>query len=66
MNTAKPAGSRTAPRLITPTDLGVSATKDIAAALNGLLADTLRALSEDKKLPLARERPAFSRLSSTV
>ena len=40
MNTAKPAGSLTAPRLITPTDLGVSATKDIAAALNGLLADT--------------------------
>lgn len=41
MNTAKSAGPRTAPRLITPTNLGVSATKDIAAALNGLLGDSL-------------------------
>jgi starvation-inducible DNA-binding protein len=41
MTTAtKSAGARTAPRLVTPTDLGVAATKDIAAALNGLLADT--------------------------
>ena len=36
MNTAK----HTAPRLATPTDLGVNATKDIAGALNALLADT--------------------------
>ena len=40
MNTAKPAPSRTAPRLATPTDLGANATKDIAGALNALLADT--------------------------
>src|SRR4029434_7751402 len=40
MNTAKPATSRTAPRLATPTDLGANATKDIAGALNALLADT--------------------------
>lgn len=40
MTTTKPASARTAPRLVTPTDLGVSATKDIAAALNALLADT--------------------------
>lgn len=40
MSTTKPIGSRTAPRLTTPTDLGASATKDIAAALNALLADT--------------------------
>jgi starvation-inducible DNA-binding protein len=36
MNTAK----QTTPRLQTPTDLGASATKDISAALNGILADT--------------------------
>ena len=36
MNTAK---QRT-PRLQTPTDLGANATKDISAALNGILADT--------------------------
>ena len=41
MNTAKPASPRSAPRLIAPTDLGAGATKDIAAALNALLADTL-------------------------
>jgi starvation-inducible DNA-binding protein len=40
MNTAKPIGPRTAPRLTTPTDLGTNATKDIAGALNVLLADT--------------------------
>jgi starvation-inducible DNA-binding protein len=40
MNTAKPVGARTAPRLTTPTDLGANATKDIAGALNALLADT--------------------------
>lgn len=40
MNTAKPATSRTAPRLATPTDLDANATKDIAGALNTLLADT--------------------------
>ena len=39
MNTAKPVGPRTAPRLTTPTDLGANATKDIAGALNALLAD---------------------------
>jgi starvation-inducible DNA-binding protein len=30
----------TAPRLATPTDLGANAAKDIAGALNGILADT--------------------------
>lgn len=39
MNTTRPIAPRTAPRLITPTDLGADATKDIAAALNALLAD---------------------------
>jgi starvation-inducible DNA-binding protein len=36
MNTAK----LKTPRLQTPTDLGANATKDISAALNGILADT--------------------------
>ena len=40
MNTAKASGARAAPRLATPTDLGANATKDIAGALNALLADT--------------------------
>ena len=40
MNTAKASGARTTPRLATPTDLGADATKDIAGALNALLADT--------------------------
>ena len=39
MNTTRPIAPRTAPRLITPTDLGADATKDVAAALNALLAD---------------------------
>ena len=40
MNSTKPVERRTAPRLTTPTDLGAIAVKDIAAALNALLADT--------------------------
>ena len=39
MNHATPT-PRSSPRLATPTDLGANATKDIAAALNGVLADT--------------------------
>jgi len=40
-NLAKPVPQRAAqPRLATPTDLGANATKDIAGALNALLADT--------------------------
>jgi hypothetical protein len=43
------------------TDLTPAATKDVAAAMNLILAD-VRALSEDEELPLAYERPAFPRL----
>ena len=39
MNATRSIEPRAAPRLVTPTDLGANATKDIAAALNGLLAD---------------------------
>src|SRR6187402_646688 len=38
MNNATSRG--TAPRLMTPTDLGANAAKDIAGALNGVLADS--------------------------
>src|SRR5262245_45531135 len=38
MNHATSRG--TAPRLATPTDLGANAAKDIAGALNGILADS--------------------------
>ena len=38
MNHATSRG--TAPRLATPTDLGANAAKDIAGAINGILADT--------------------------
>jgi starvation-inducible DNA-binding protein len=37
---ANPAHTSAQPRLATPTDLGSNATKDIAGALNALLADT--------------------------
>jgi starvation-inducible DNA-binding protein len=41
MSTNKAAAARNGtPRLQTPTDLGANATKDIAGAINALLADT--------------------------
>ena len=40
---------RTAPRLATPTDLGANAAKDIAGALNGILADTF-ALDDNQRV----------------
>ncbi len=41
MNTSRAASARNGtPRLQTPTDLGSNATKDLSAALNGILADT--------------------------
>ncbi|HZP78321.1 MAG TPA: DNA starvation/stationary phase protection protein [Pseudolabrys sp.] len=40
MSTAAKPASTTQPRMRTPTDLGAQAAKDIAAALNKLLADT--------------------------
>ena len=52
MNTAKPVGPRTAPRLAAPTDLGANATKDIAGALNALLQERLNPWREG--MPEAR------------
>jgi len=59
MNTAKPTGPRTAPRLIIPSDLGVDATKDIAAALNALLADTLALYMKTKNFHWHVSGPHF-------
>ena len=50
---------RTAPELDTPTDLDDKAVAEISKALNGILADSFRALSQDQEFPLARQRPAF-------
>jgi hypothetical protein len=44
--------------LHTPSDLGSAASRDISAALNGLLA-SLCAVPENKELPLASQRTAF-------
>ncbi|MGN6573234.1 MAG: Dps family protein [Pseudolabrys sp.] len=55
MNTAKPA----TPRLQTPTDLGSSATKDISAALNGILADTFALYMKTKNFHWHVSGPHF-------
>ena len=54
--------SKPAAALDTPTDLDEAAVKAVSEALNGLLADSFRALSEDQEFPLARQRAAFPRL----
>jgi starvation-inducible DNA-binding protein len=59
VSAAKPVGPLNAPRLAAPTDLRANATKDIAAALNALLADTFAIYLKTKKFPLARKRLAF-------
>lgn len=59
MNTAKPVAPRTAPRLTTPTDLGASATKDIAGALNALLADTFALYLKTKNFHWHASGPHF-------
>lgn len=55
----KSAGARTAPRLVTPTDLGVAATKDVAAALNALLADTFALYLKTKNFHWHASGPHF-------
>ncbi len=59
MTTVKPVAGRTAPRLGTPTDLGVSATRDIAAALNVLLADSLALYMKTKNFHWHVSGPHF-------
>ncbi len=58
MNHAKP--SRTgSPRLQTPTDLGANATKDIAGALNALVADTFALYLKTKNFHWHMSGPHF-------
>ncbi|HVZ51295.1 MAG TPA: DNA starvation/stationary phase protection protein [Pseudolabrys sp.] len=54
MNHAQPS-----PRLKTPTDLGANAAKDIAAALNGLLADTFALYLKTKNFHWHMTGPHF-------
>ena len=56
MNTAKPVAT---PRLRTPTDLGANATKDISAALNGILADTFALYIKTKNFHWHMSGPHF-------
>ena len=58
--------SRTASELDTPTDLDGKAVAEISKALNGILADSFRALSQDQEFPLARQRPALPQLPPAV
>ena len=50
----------------TPTDLSAEATRDIAGAMNAILADVFALYSEDQELSLAHERATLSRLSPDV
>ncbi len=58
MNHAKPA-SHAAPRLATPTDLGANATKDIAGALNEVLADVFALYLKTKNFHWHMSGPHF-------
>ncbi|MGH7094170.1 MAG: Dps family protein [Stellaceae bacterium] len=55
MNAAKPG----TPRLATPTDLGANATKDIAGAINALLADTFALYLKTKNFHWHMSGPHF-------
>jgi len=59
-NAAKSASSRSAqPRLATPTDLGANATKDLAGALNALLADVFALYLKTKNFHWHMSGPHF-------
>src|SRR4026207_470048 len=57
MNHATSRG--TAPRLATPTDLGTNAAKDIAGALNGILADSFALYLKTKNFHWHMSGPHF-------
>jgi len=59
MNHAKPAAPRSPPRLATPTDLGANAAKDIAGALNALLADSFALYMKTKNFHWHMSGPHF-------
>jgi len=58
MNTAKQTAART-PRLATPTDLGANAAKDLAGALNALLADVFSLYMKTKNFHWHMSGPHF-------
>jgi starvation-inducible DNA-binding protein len=59
MNTARPAAARATARLTTPTDLGANAAKDIAGALNALLADSFALYMKTKNFHWHMSGPHF-------
>ncbi|MGA2895642.1 MAG: DNA starvation/stationary phase protection protein, partial [Xanthobacteraceae bacterium] len=60
MSTNKAAAARNGtPRLQTPTDLGANATKDIAGAINALLADTFALYLKTKNFHWHMSGPHF-------
>ena len=59
MSTSKATAHDGAPRLRTPTDLGANATKDIAGALNALLADTFALYLKTKNFHWHMSGPHF-------
>jgi starvation-inducible DNA-binding protein len=58
MNDTMTQERRIAP-LVTPSDLGANATKDLSGSLTTLLADMLALYVKDKELPLAHVRFAL-------
>src|SRR5580700_5838291 len=58
----RPEAHGVPPALATPTDLGANATRDIAAALNGLLADVFALYLKTKNFHWHMSGPRFSRL----
>ncbi len=59
MSTAAKSASTTQPRMRTPTDLGANAAKDIAAAINALLADTFALYLKTKNFHWHMSGPHF-------
>ena len=59
MTTHKETARNGAPRLQTPTDLGANATKDIAGALNAILADTFALYMKTKNFHWHVSGPHF-------
>jgi len=59
MSTSKSTAQNGSPRLKTPTDLGANATKDIAGAINALLADTFALYLKTKNFHWHMTGPHF-------
>ena len=57
---------RRAAPLVTPTDLGAEASKNIAGGMNGILADVFALYLKTKNFHWHMSGPAFPRLPSAV